>query len=317
MESEPQYSADIPIEALDDLTKRVLEAIAQRGPTPELPTGLKALDRAIWGLHRTELTVIAARPGEGKTTLVLQIGNHLARQGKKVLFISLEMTAEQLVERILVQLTHVDAWSLRTGADVGAFAEKVELHREFINNAGIKIVDSAGRVIPELKYILKEIEEKAGGAPDLLIIDFIQLTRSENGTPKNEAIGEYIQELKELAKRHNMAVLVTSQNNRDAKKQKEGRPKLENLKDSGAIEELADCVLMLWWQELGKEENPQGTKYWICVEKQRYGSPGQMVPVKFESTQLTFADLEGEVGTWPNGVALAEAEENDDDTIQL
>lgn len=68
--------------------------------------------------------------------------------------------------------------------------------------------------------------------------------------------------------------------------------------NSGAIEELADCVLMLWWQELGTEEEPQGTRYWVCVEKQRYGPPGQKVPIQFDKDHLTFLAAEHPVTEW-------------------
>ena len=108
---------------MDKLVKEVLAQIRQRANIPELPTGLARVDEAIWGLHRTEVTVIAARPGEGKTTMALQIAGHLAQLHKRVLFLSLEMNVHQIVERWLIQLTKTNAWELRTGQSTDAFCK--------------------------------------------------------------------------------------------------------------------------------------------------------------------------------------------------
>ena len=112
------------LDPLDVIIDEVVAEIKERGTSPELPTGLKGLDDSIWGLHRSELTIIAASPGEGKTSLALQISRQLADAGKKVLFVSLEMTRHQLAERFLIQLTQHDAWDLRTGKNLDAFLQK-------------------------------------------------------------------------------------------------------------------------------------------------------------------------------------------------
>lgn len=318
MESESGYRPGINLEALESIVERVIEEIRARGPEPELPTGLKALDQAIWGLHRKELCVISARPGEGKTSMGLQIARNLVAHDKRVLFLSFEMTKEQLVERFLVQMTQADAWDLRVGRNVEDFVTKVREYSEFFKNANLRIMDDVGRTAVELKHVMNKIQELTGGAPDVLILDFIQQIRGEGDLKKNEAVEEYLQTLKDFGKEFNMATLVLSQNNREGAKAKKAPPSLEHMKDSASLEELADCVLMPWWQELGSEEKPEGTKYWICVPKQRYGTPGQRIPVNFVKEKLTFEDVEDTVSGWkPTHLENMLKGTDDGTTVQL
>ena len=293
------------IEGLDTIVSAVLEDIRNRGEEPELPTGIPLLDQEIWGLHRSELTVIAARPGEGKTTLALQIGTNLANMTKKVMFLSLEMTRQQLAERLLVQLTQFDAWNLRTGKDRDNFFAKVEPLKPVFEKINLRLVDGTGYTIAEVEHVMQKMLSEGGGPPDLLIVDFIQLIRLEGGMQRFDAIAEYLRALKEMSMRYSMAVLVCSQLNREATKQ---TPRLANLKGSGALEELADCVIICHWQELGTEENPQGMKYHLLIEKQRHGAPGARIPVRFDRQRLTFHSVNEPVEKWneqpDNGQAI-------------
>ena len=302
MDSESEFRPGINLESLDTIVQRVIKEIRGRGSEPELPTGLKALDNAIWGLHRKELCVISARPGEGKTSMGLQIARNLVAHDKKVLFLSFEMTKEQLVERFLVQMTQADAWDLRVGRNVENFVSKVNEHSEFFKSANLRIMDDIGRTPTELKHVMNKVDDLTGSCPDVLILDFIQQIRGEGDMKKHEAVEMYLQTLKDLGKEFNMANLILSQNNRESVKGKKTTPSLEHMKDSASLEELADCVLMPWWEELGTEEKPEGMKYWICIPKQRYGTPGQRIPVKFIKEILTFTDVEDTVDKWtPTG----------------
>lgn len=299
------------VDALDVIVQDVIAALKLRGTTPELPTGLPLLDKAIWGLHRGEVTILAARPGEGKTSMALQIAYHLAQQGKRVLFVSLEMSREQLVERLLVQITQVDAWTLRTGQDLAPMLERLGAMNGLFKTLKLRVVDGIGYTMSQLQHLLNEVAEHAGGAPDVLVLDFIQLIALEHGMQKFDAIAEYLRSLKELGVRYNMATLICSQINRESGKNAKSKPRLENLKGSGSLEELADCVLMCWWQELGTEENPQGLKYWLLVEKQRNGPPGQMIPMRFDKEKLTFYSAEEPIAGWVGTSAALPKEESD------
>ena len=291
-------STGLRLEVVENVVERVVQDLQQRGDTPELPTGLARLDDAVWGLHRGEVTVLAARPGTGKTSLALHICRNLADMSKKIVFVSLEMTSEQLVERLLVQMTQADAWTLRRGESVQEFIEKIAPFSSLWPKFNLRFVDGFGYTIPQLNYLIQKLVERTETPPDVLVVDFIQLIALEDGQQRFDAIAEYLRALKELAMRHRMAVIVCSQINREQEKTKDKRPRLDQLKGSGALEELADLVLLLWWEELGNEENPQGYKYWVMVAKQRHGPPGQTIPVRFDPHRLTFHDVQDEIPAW-------------------
>lgn len=295
-ESSP-LAAGLHIEGLDTIVAALIQDLQSRGQTPELPTGIPLLDQTIWGLHRAELMVLAGRPGEGKTTLAIQICRHLIERQKRVLFVSMEMTRQQIAERLLVQMTQFDAWHLRTGVHTEEFITLVTGLRPHLDGLNLRIVDRCGYTIAQMQHLMHQLVTEGGGAPDVLIIDFVQLIRLEGGMQRFDAIAEYLIALKELAMEHNMAILICSQINREGIKQGQ-QPKLENLKSSGAIEELADCVVMSWWEELGKKEQPAGMKYWLLVKKNRYGSPGDQIPVRFDKAHLTFHALDDKVEAW-------------------
>ena len=294
-------SAGVVIEPLRELVQHVIQDLKTRTTTPELPTGIDKLDEAIWGIHRSELTVISARPGEGKSTLSLQIARHLADQGKKVVFLSLEMTRHQLTERILVQLTQTEAWQLRIGNPlvIAEFLKKLEALDSLWPKLNLHIIDGMGKTFQEVQHLLYLLSTQGGGAPDVLVVDHVQLARGDSPLqPKHEVIAVYVDELKDLAMRYDMAVIACSQLNREGTKNKGGRPTLANLKGSGQLEETGDCVILCWWEELGTEEKPEGIHYWLLVEKQRFGSPGVAVRVHFDTQRLTFTGLEDTIPEW-------------------
>lgn len=291
-------STGLRLEAVGEVVDRVVEELQQRGSSPELPTGLVRLDEAIWGVHRGEVTVIAARPGTGKTSLALQMCRTLADLHKKVVFVSLEMTSEQLVERLLVQMTQSDAWNLRRGETVKEFIDKIAPFQSMWPKFNLRFVDGFGYTVPQMDYLVQKIIERTGSAPDLLVVDFIQLIALEDGQQRFDAIAEYLRAVKELAMRHHMAVVVCSQINREQEKGKDKRPRLDQLKGSGALEELSDAAILLWWEELGTEENPQGNKYWAIIAKQRHGPPGQVIPIRFDPHRLTFHDVQDTIPEW-------------------
>lgn len=179
MPTDPTPPPPIRFARMDTLVTEVLAELQTRDGNPELPTGLQALDDAIWGLHRGEITVVAARPGEGKSSLSLQIAGSLANRKKRVIFVSLEMTVHQLVERWLVQLTQTDAWSLRTGQGVSDFVQRLAPLNGFFKEVPLRYVDDYGETISELSVMLNECE-KNQDVPDVLIIDYIQMIEDDD-----------------------------------------------------------------------------------------------------------------------------------------
>ena len=232
------------------------------------------------------------------TALALQIAVHLADAGKRVLFLSLEMTREQITERMLVQLTQVDAWNLRRGQGLEELRAKLQPLDGYFAALPLRLIDGTGYTAEQVRHVLQQMVEQGGGVPDVLVVDFVQLASIEQGQTPPQAIQEYMRALKEIAMRYRIAVLALSQLNRESTKAAKGRPRLEHLKGAGAIEELSDCAILCWWEQLGTEERPEGTKYWLLVEKQRNGPVGAQIPVRFIPEKLTFESVAPVVDPW-------------------
>ena len=228
MSDAPPYDPRPRIESVDVIVQSVLTALEARGQEPELPTGLPMLDAAIWGLHRAELTVLAGRPGEGKTSAALQFARHLAEQHKRVLFLSLEMTREQIAERLMVQVTQTNAWTLRQGQGLDDLKARLAPLDGFFKDLSLRLVDGTGYTTEQVRHVLQEMVDKGGGVPDVLVVDFVQLASTDQMQTPAQTIQEYLRTLKELAMRHRMAVLALSQLNRESTKAAKGRPRLEH-----------------------------------------------------------------------------------------
>lgn len=250
-------------EPLGDTVSRVIDNIGKRTGKPEFETGVEAIDRGLNGLHRSQMTIVSARPGVGKTALACQMAYRLAEQKVKVAFISLEMTKESIIERMFCNRFEVNGFDLLIGKITPQISGKLV---EFVNKVAylpLYIIDDYCFTENELFTLFEHLEFK----PDVLILDHIQHIRAIERKSNWECLTEYLRYLKELAMRNKIAVVTLSQINR----QGEERPTLANLKGTGAIEEMADHVLML--HQL-KELKPSGTNFEINIAKNRFGPVG-------------------------------------------
>ena len=214
--------------------------------------GFNYLDTVLTGLGRSDLIILAARPGMGKTSFALNIATNVARQQKvPTIIFSLEMTCEQLTDRILSSTANIDSQAFRTGrlnnSDWNDFAQATSL----LYNAPIYMDDSSGISVPEIKAKIRTInqdpkKEKIG----LVIIDYLQLMQSAKRTESRvQEISDITRNLKIMAKELNVPVIALSQLSRAAEKttgRSDHRPQLSDLRDSGSIEQDADIVLFLY-----------------------------------------------------------------------
>lgn len=256
----------------------LIEELAKRNGVPELPTGIDELDQIIWGLHRKQLFIIAARPSEGKTALGLQIGWNLADAGRTVFFISLEMSREQLLERLVCNVMSIRNTDLREGKLTFDIKNRMEMFKKLIVEGRPKLLltDDAGYRYEDIAVTVKRLTPR----PDVLILDYIQLCSMGKYNSKLDAISEYVRALKQLAVEYNMAVVVLSQINRGVKERKDRRPLLEELKGSGTLEEHADSVTLLYWPYRNEDNVEDPTLYEVDVAKQRHG-PTQKCELRF------------------------------------
>ena len=208
-----------------------------------IPTGIGDLDRMITGLNRSDLIILAARPGMGKTSFALNIARNVACKSKKtVAFFSLEMSKEQLASRLLSSEALIGGTKLRTGNLTEEEWSRLIPASDILSKTDLYLDDTPGITIPEMKSRLRRLHNL-----DLVVIDYLQLMSSGRKIDSRvNEISEITRNLKILAKEMNVPVITLSQLSRAAEKRDDHRPQIADLRDSGSIEQDADIVLFLY-----------------------------------------------------------------------
>jgi len=255
-----------------------------------LSSGYRDLDERLSGLQRSDLLVMAARPSMGKTSLALGIAENVGVVEKKpVALFSLEMSKEQLVMRMLCSLARINAHKVRRGfLGENDFPELVKAAGK-LSAAPIYIDDTPGISVMELRAKARRLRLKS--KIELIIIDYLQLIqgtsrRSEN---RQQEISDISRALKALARELDVPVIVLSQLNRAVESRQDHKPQLSDLRESGAIEQDADVVLMLMRREYYDREDSPGTAD-IIIAKQRNGPTGE-IRMAFKEEYTRFEDL--------------------------
>jgi len=244
---------------ISDIIRGVVSDIIKRRDTPDFPTNLQGLDEAIWGLHKTEVLVVGGRPGDGKTSLCLQLAYEMSIK-HRVVFLSLEMTKEQLVERIIAYEYMYDYFGLRKGIHKKVVQGRQDEICDKLSKHKLLIIDDMGRTPLELENCIKELSPK----PDVIFIDHLQQISVRKGN-RLEALDEYVRFLKTFAMKEDISVVLASQLNRGA--EEDSRPHLHYIKGCGSVEEVADCVVLIW-----RQDNQTS----LLIEKQRHGPTGKL-----------------------------------------
>ena len=256
-----------------------------------IETGFSRLDELLSGFQASDMIVLAARPSVGKTALALNMARHVAvHNGQSALVFSLEMAKEQLVQRMICMEGQIDSGKLRTGFLAKQVFSKLQLAAGKLNTAPIFIDDTPNISILELRS--KARRHASQHALDLIIIDYLQLMnvggrRLEN---RQQEISEISRAVKGLARELKVPVLALSQLSREAEKDDSGIPKLSHLRESGAIEQDADVVLMLSRMTSEETEHMHQNKIRLNVVKQRNGPTGE-VHLLFDKPMQRFGDL--------------------------
>lgn len=256
-------------------------------------TGFKDLDNKLAGLQKSDLVILAARPSMGKTSLALDIARQAATiHGTPVGIFSLEMSAQQIVDRMLAAEARVDSWKLRRG--------KISVDEEFsrirdaldkLSKAPIFIDDQSSNTILKMRSVSRRLKSEHGLG--LIIVDYLQLMMpSRNFESMVHQVTEISRSLKGLARELDVPVLALSQLSR-AVEQRRDRPRLSDLRDSGSIEQDADVVLFIHREDKYKEDSDKPNVAEILIEKHRNGPTGK-VELYFDEEKTTFLGLEKE-----------------------
>lgn len=268
-------------DALSESFDRLDELHKQSEGLRGLPTGFKDLDDILAGLQKSNLIILAARPGIGKTTFALNITQNLAFKYKRpVGFFSLEMSKEELVDRLLVLQADIDAWKLKTGKLSEDDFTKLSNAMGELAEAPIYIDDTPALSILEMRTKARRLQVETG--VDLLIVDYLQLARSRYLENRVQEVSEISQGLKNLARELKIPVLAISQLSRAVEQRGEKRPQLSDLRESGSIEQDADVVMFLWRED---EENLENLS--LDIAKHRNGRTAS-VKMVFKGEKLKF-----------------------------
>lgn len=279
------------IEAWDQIDKLHNSDQEMRG----VPTGFRDLDNKLSGLQKSDLIILAARPSVGKTSLALDIArNASVHHNVPVLIFSLEMSAQQLLYRMISSHSRVDSWKLRTGKlNLNNSEEYDRLQHGIgeLSRAPMYIDDQAGTNIIKMRSTARKIKSDKGLG--LIIVDYLQLmspTQSRNSDNVVQQMTEISRSLKHLARELDVPVLALSQLSRNVE-QRQGKPRLSDLRDSGSIEQDADVVIFIHREDQYKDMNERNGIMEILIEKHRNGPTGSL-RLKFDDKHSSFVTLD-------------------------
>ena len=258
-----------------------------------VPTGFAALDLKLSGLQPSDLVIVAARPSMGKTSLALNIAQNAAiRFHKTVGIFSLEMSKEQLVDRLFASMLGVDSWKLQRGKLDDSDFQNMGPIMDELNKANIFIDDSVASSMPELRAKARRLQMEYG--LDLLIIDYLQLMSTGNSSyagNRVQEISEISRSLKQIGRELHVPIVALSQLSRAVETRPGNIPQLSDLRDSGSIEQDADVVLMMYREDYYEEDSDRPGMTDIYIRKHRNGPTGR-IELLFKKEQMRFYDVD-------------------------
>lgn len=260
-------------------TSTEIEKNTLQKPDYTLYTGITDLDKMICGLHKQELTIIGARPGVGKTTLALQIAEHIAERGTETAIISLEMSDTQVIQKLISRRARINSYKMRMGTLETKELEQVGIVSAEIAELPIHLITKA-RTIQHIENIARKLKNKNNLG--LMVIDYIQLIKNKGKfNSREQEVADITRTLKLLSLELNIPIIGLCQLNRNAARQE---PTLADLRESGAIEQDADNILFLYQEAESTETVVDIT---LKLAKQRAGETGK-IDLKFNKANSEF-----------------------------
>jgi replicative DNA helicase len=265
-----------------------------QGAIRGVPTGFSSVDHKLSGFQPSDLIILAARPSVGKSSLMLDFARHAAvKANVHTALFSLEMSKEQLFDRMLAAQSKVDGWKLRTGKlSMEHDIERIQQGLQDLSKAPIFIDDTPGNNIVNMRSVLRRLRaEKPVG---LIIVDYLQLmSTTKNYESMVHQVSDISKSLKMLAKEFNCPVIALSQLSRNVE-QRGGKPRLSDLRDSGSIEQDADVVMFIHREEKYGEQAVASNMVELMIEKHRNGATGS-VKLMFDPKTTSFTEVAEDV----------------------
>lgn len=280
---------------LEEAFNRIDRLWEYKGELRGLPTGFNDLDSMLAGFQKSDLIILASRPSMGKSALATNIANHVAVTEKKsVAIFSLEMSKDQLVDRLIADQAGIDLWRLRTGkiskdGEENDFT-KIQGALGVLSEAPIYIDDTAICNILQMRAMARRLQAKEG--LDLIIVDYLQLIEPRNTqAPMVQQMTEISRSLKSLARELSVPVLALSQLSRAVEQRTPQKPRLSDLRETGAIEQDADVVLFIYREDKYRPDTERKNIADIIIAKHRNGPVGS-VELYFDESRVAFRNLE-------------------------
>ena len=264
------------------------EREANKGQLSGVNTGFADLNSLTSGFQKSDLMILAARPAMGKTSLALNLAENVALKAEKpVAIFSLEMSKEQLVQRLLCSRAEVDSSRVRSGQLHAEDWEKLGQAMAELGEAPIYIDDSAGVTVMELRGKCRRLQAQCGGELGLVVIDYLQLIEGRSNDNRINQISEISRGLKLIAREINVPVLALSQLSRAVESRNDKRPMLSDLRESGSIEQDADIVMFIYRDDYYNDESEKAGIADIIIAKQRSGPTG-VIELLFQNNITKF-----------------------------
>ncbi len=275
-----------------------LHASEDSGGVKGVPTGFQALDYKLSGLQPSDLIILAARPSIGKTSLALNMAvNAAVRHRKTVGVFSLEMSKEQLVDRLFASMLGVDSWKLQRGKLDDSDFQNMGPIMDDLAKANIFIDDSSASSLTEFRTKARRLQMEHG--LDLLVIDYLQLMSTGNNNyagNRVQEISEISRTIKQIARELHIPILALSQLSRAVESRPDKVPQLSDLRESGSIEQDADIVMMMYRDDYYNEDSDRQGICDIYIRKHRNGPTGR-VELLFKKEQMRFYDIDKQHST--------------------
>ncbi|MDD2916600.1 MAG: replicative DNA helicase [Candidatus Gracilibacteria bacterium] len=278
-----------------DIINLRYEAFAEIHENPErannglVLTGFKSLDNKLGGFKPGDLVILAARPSMGKTALALNIAQNIGESGKNVAVFSLEMSKEQLTDRLICATMGVDSWKLQKGLLEDEDFMRMGDALERLSKANIYIDDSAGGNLLEIKSKARRLKIESG--LDFIVIDYLQLMSSGNPMNRVQEVSEISRGIKSLARELEIPIMALSQLSRNVESRPNKEPVMSDLRESGSIEQDADSILMMYREDYYDEFTENKGILNVFIRKNRNGPVGG-ADLKFEKQHMKFYDVE-------------------------
>ncbi|KKQ23556.1 MAG: Replicative DNA helicase [Parcubacteria group bacterium GW2011_GWA2_37_10] len=282
----------IPIkEILPETFERLDMLSKHQGGLRGVPTGFKDLDNRLAGLQKSDLIILASRPAMGKSSLALDIARNVAIfTNQPVGLFSLEMSKDQLADRLISSVANIDSWHLRTGRLQNDDYSRIQHAMGILSETPIYIDDAGSVNILQMRAMARRLQANKGLA--LIIVDYLQLMQPMNrfASPVQQ-VSENSRALKILAKELNVPVLVLSQLSRAVESRVPQIPRLSDLRESGAIEQDADVVMFIYREDAYNENSLKQGQAQILIEKHRNGPVGS-IDLYFDKERVSFRNLD-------------------------